>query len=69
MGRKRTPGSYENLMARRYIRYDEGKERYGVGLSTFQEMAKEAKAVIKHDRIVLVDTQKLEAYLNSFSEY
>ena len=69
MGRRRTPVTQENLMARKYIRYDEGMQRYGLGLSTFQEMAKEAKAIIKRDRIVLVDTEKFEAYLDSFSLY
>ena len=47
-------------------RYREGAEKYSMGLSKFQEMAREAKAVYKIDGIVLVNTEIFEKYLEGF---
>ena len=55
--------------AKRYIRYKEGAELYSVGLTKFQQLAKEAGAVIKVDKLVLVDCRRFEEFLESFCEW
>ena len=42
---------------------------YSIGLTKFQELAKEARATIKVDKLVLVDCQKFEEFLESFREW
>lgn len=59
--------NYKN--EKRFVRYKQGAEMYSMGMNKFQELAKEAKAVIKIDRMVLVDREKFEEFLLSFSVY
>ena len=40
----------------------------GFGLHTFQEVAKDANAVYKVKRCVLVNTEKVDEYLENFCE-
>lgn len=61
----------ENLVAtgrKKFVRYEEGAALYSLGLHTFQEIAKEANAVYKVKRCVLVNTQKVDEYLENFCE-
>ena len=51
---------------RKFVRYREGAEKYSMGLSKFQEMAREARAVYKIDGIVLVNTEIFEKFLEGF---
>ena len=51
---------------KRYVRYKEGAEMYSMGLTKFQELAKEAKAVYKIDKVALVNCEIFERYLESF---
>lgn len=53
---------------KKYVRFKEGAERYSMGLHTFQELAREAGAVYKIRKIVLVNTEVLEDYLENFRE-
>ncbi len=55
--------------AKRYVRYKEGAELYSIGLTKFQQLAKEAGAVIKVDKLVLVDCRRVEEFLESFREW
>lgn len=55
--------------AKRFVRYKEGAEMYSIGLTKFQELAKEAHATIKVDKLVLVDCQKFEEFLETFREW
>lgn len=55
-----------DIYLRKYVRYKEGAVRYSVSIHTFQEMAKEAGAVIKCRGVSLVDTTIFEEYLDSF---
>ena len=50
------------------IRYDEGAKLYSMGLHSFQELAKEANAVYHVKRIVLVNTEVIDAYLENFKD-
>ena len=67
MGYKRKPLSIEKIMAKPFVRYDEGAERYSMGVTKFMELADEAGAVARvSDRRSLVDCEKFEAFLRSY---
>ncbi|ETP70824.1 hypothetical protein UYO_3237 [Lachnospiraceae bacterium JC7] len=53
---------------KKFVRYAEGAELYSVGIHTFQEMAKEANAIYRVKRCVLVNTHKIDEYLENFCE-
>ena len=53
---------------KKFIRYAEGEALYLLGIHTFQEIAKEANAVYKVKRCVLVNTEKVDEYLENFCE-
>ncbi len=44
----------KQLDKKKYVRYPEGAEMYSMGLSKFQQIAKDAKAIYKVGRLVLV---------------
>lgn len=46
---------------RKFVRYSEGSATYGMGLSKFQQLAHEAKAVYKIDGIVLVNLELFDS--------
>lgn len=48
---------------KRFVRYAEGAALYSLGLHTFQEIAKEAGAVYKVKRCVLVNVEEIDRYL------
>ena len=61
----------ENMVAsgkKKFVRYAEGAALYSLGLHTFQEIAKEANAVYRIKRCVLVNTEKVDEYLENFCE-
>lgn len=53
---------------KKFVRYEEGAELYSMSIQTFKKLAKEAKAVYKIRRIVLVNLEKFEEYLEAFLE-
>lgn len=50
----------------KFVRYKEGAKMYSMGLSKFQELAKDAKACYKVGQLVLVNTEILDEYLETF---
>ena len=48
---------------KKWVRYDEGAVLYSMGVHAFTELAKEAKAIYRIRRIVLVNTEKLDEYI------
>ena len=44
----------------------EGAEMYSMGMNKFQTLAKDAGAILKIDRMVLVDLDVFDKYLESF---
>lgn len=48
---------------KKWVRYKEGAILYSMGIHTFMDLAKEAKAVYHVKRIVLVNTEKLDEYI------
>lgn len=53
---------------KKFVRYEEGAQLYSMGLHSFQELAKEAGAVYRLKRIVLVNTDVIDEYLENFRE-
>ena len=51
---------------KRFVRYPEGAEMYSMSLSKFQQLAKDAKAFYKMNRLVLVNLDILDEYLETF---
>ena len=51
---------------KRFVRYPEGAEMYSMSLSKFQQLAKDAKACYKMNRLVLENLDILEEYLETF---
>jgi hypothetical protein len=51
---------------KKFVRYSEGAKAYSMGLTKFQELAKDAKACYKVGQLVLVNTEILDKYLETF---
>lgn len=51
---------------KRFVRYDEGAEFYSLGVHTFERLAKEAGALYKINRIVLVNLDIVDEYLETY---
>ena len=51
---------------KRFVRYPEGAEMYSMGISKFQELAKDAKACYKVNQLVLVNLDIIDEYLETF---
>ena len=48
---------------KKWVRYDEGAILYSMGTHSFEQLAKEAKAVYRVRNIVLVNTEKVDEYM------
>lgn len=53
---------------KKFVRYEEGAKLYSMGLHTFQQLAKDAKAVYHVKRVVLVNTEVIDEYLENFRD-
>lgn len=53
---------------KKFVRYNEGAQLYSMGVCKFRQLAHEAGAVYKVDKITLVNTEKFEKYLEGFAE-
>ena len=51
---------------KKFIRYDEGTEIYGIGLTKLKEIARKANATYKINRLVLINMDILDNYLNEY---
>ena len=69
MGFKRSDVEETALYAKKFVRYDEVARKYSMGLSKFQSLSKEAKATYKVDKLVLVNCEIFEKYLETFREF
>lgn len=52
--------------SKHYVRYKEGAALYSMSQSKFEDLAHEAGATYKVDKLVLVNTDIFEKYLQSF---
>ena len=72
-GTSKDPGKQERLDnskaqqlkggKKKWVRYDEGAVLYSMGIHSFMDLANEAKAVYRVKRICLVNTEKLDEYI------
>ncbi len=61
----------ENLLTngkKKFVKYEEGAAMYSMGKHSFMDLAKEAKAIYRIKRIVLVNTDIIEEYLENFRD-
>lgn len=56
----------QKVNKKKFIRYQEGAEIYSMSLRKFQDFAKDADAIYKVGKMVLVNCDKLDAYLETF---
>ena len=56
-------------IAKKFVRYGEGAQLYSMSQSTFEKLAKEAKAIYKYNKLVLVNTEKIDEDLELFHEF
>ena len=68
MGFARKDVERTKMNAKKFVRYQEGAEKYSLGLTKFQELAKDAKAVYHVKRVVLVNTEIVDEYLENFRD-
>ena len=66
MGYARKDVERTKMNAKKIVHYKEGAEKYSLGLTKYQEMEKEAKAVYKIDKVALVNCEIFERYLETF---
>ena len=69
MGFARKDVEATKKMEKKFVGYPEGAQKYSLGLTKFQALAKEAKAVYKIDKVALVNCEIFEKYLETFREY
>ena len=69
MGYSRQNVAETKKYAKKFVRYKEGAERYSLGLTKLQALAKEAKSVYKIDGVALVNCELFERYLETFREF
>ena len=64
MNESKKKDRYED--AKKFVRYSDGAKMYSMGMTKFQEVAKDAKACYKIGQFVLVNTEILDKYLETF---
>ena len=73
MAYKRNELNVEQLEAlvrgrgKKFVSLNEGADLYSLGLHSFREIAKDAKAIYKIKRRVLVNTEKVDEFLEAFA--
>lgn len=55
-----------NQSRKKFVRYKDRAEIYSMCQSKFERMARETKATYKLDKLVLVNTEIFEKYLETF---
>ena len=51
---------------KKFVRYKEGADLYSMSQSKFEQMAKDAGAIYKLNKLVLVNREVFDDYLESF---
>ena len=59
----------EKEQEKKFVRYAEGAKMYAMSIRKFQDFAKEAGAIHKVGRMVLVSCESIDAYLETFRVY
>ncbi len=66
MGNARKKVEATKEEAKKFVRYPDGAKKYGLGLTKFKELTKEAGATYKIGKVVLVNCEIFERYLEGF---
>ena len=66
MGYARKDVEKTKASSRKFVRYQEGAERYSLGLTKFKELTIDAGAVYKVGKVALVNCEIFEQYLELF---
>ncbi len=66
MGARKEDVMATKQYAKKFVRYKEGAEMYSMCQSKFEQIAKEAKATYKVGKLVLVNTEILDKYLELY---
>lgn len=66
MGYARKDVEKTKVSSQKFVRYQEGAERYSLGLTKFKELAIDAGAVYKVGKVALVNCEIFEQYLELF---
>ena len=69
--KRREKDNMEGLLPegkKKFVKYAEGAAMFSMGIHSFMDLAKEAKAVYRIRRIVLVNTDIVEEYLENFRD-
>lgn len=61
---KQKAGRYQDM--KKFVRYADGAKMYSMGKTKFQELAKEANACYKLGQLVLVNTEILDKYIETY---
>lgn len=69
MSKPRTPYQDTKQEVPKFICYKDGTRMYSMGMTKFQQVAKEAGAIYKVNQTVLVNTEILDKYLDGFKIY
>ena len=64
MNESKKKDRYED--AKKFVRYSDGAKMYSMGMTKFQEVAKDAKACYKVNQLVLVNLDIIDEYLETF---
>lgn len=56
----------KKISKKNYIRYDEACDMYSMSITKLKQVAREADAVYKLNRLVLINVDKMDAYIRSF---
>ena len=51
---------------KKFVRLDEGAALYSIGLNTFRDIARDAGAIYRVKRIVLVNTELIDEFLECY---
>lgn len=63
------PLGWVSFPRKTWVSFNYKSIKYSLGLTKFQALAKEAKATYKIDKVVLVNCEIFEKYLETFREY
>ena len=66
MGSARADVEATKNRVRKFVRYKEGAEIYCMSQSKFERLAKDSNACYKIDKLVLVNMEILDKYLETF---
>lgn len=63
---KSTKFDTELMKKKKFIRFNDGKDFYNIGLTYLRELATEAGAIVQVKRVLWLDVDKMNKYLEAF---